>query len=78
MDNQGDENCFEFAFDNPLFSDRVLQIEVTDETLVDKQINSSTTKKLKKRKIKKKKIQEADENKQRAALTSSMTCFTFE
>ncbi|KAK1284498.1 BTB/POZ domain-containing protein [Acorus calamus] len=62
MDTQGNEHIsFEFAFNNPYFSERTFRIEITDEKLVDNQINYITTR-LKKRKINKKQVQEADED----------------
>ncbi|KAK1322045.1 BTB/POZ domain-containing protein [Acorus calamus] len=62
MDTQGNEQIsFEFAFNNPHFSERTFRIEITDEKLVDNQINYITTR-LKKRKINKKQVLEADED----------------
>ncbi|KAK1284494.1 BTB/POZ domain-containing protein POB1 [Acorus calamus] len=63
MDIQEDDHVsFEFAFNNPQFSDRIFPIEISNETLVDKQIKSSTTIGPKKRKINKNQIPAEDEH----------------
>ncbi|KAK1275081.1 BTB/POZ domain-containing protein POB1 [Acorus gramineus] len=61
MDNEGhDQISFEFAFNNPTFSDRILRIDITDGPLEDKQISSSE--KSKKRLIHGKEIKEEPED----------------
>ncbi|KAK1286539.1 BTB/POZ domain-containing protein POB1 [Acorus calamus] len=61
MDDEGhDQISFEFAFNNPTFSDRILRIEITDGPLEDKQINSSE--KSKTRQIHGKEIKEEPED----------------
>ncbi|KAK1284499.1 BTB/POZ domain-containing protein POB1 [Acorus calamus] len=63
MDIQEDDHIsLEFAFNNPQFSDRIFQIEISNGTPVDNQIKSSTTTGPKKRKININQIQAEDEH----------------